>query len=68
MASGDTHGNMYLVRDGACVQSFLDADFNATVEQVGNDTAADATSTIPIVNGSRQEWDLTYTSLQDCGD
>lgn len=32
-ANTDTLGNMYLLKDGACVQSFKNADFDATVEQ-----------------------------------
>lgn len=58
--NSDTDGNMYLVVNGACVQSFKDADFKSTVEKIKTSTADDIKG---ATKGFKQEWDLTYTSL-----
>ena len=44
-----TKGNMYLLKDGKCVQSFHYADFKATIEQQEDKSIS-------------QKWDMTYTS------
>ena len=51
-ANRDTKGNVYLVKDGKCVQSFKYGKFQAKV------TPADGEGKKP-----KQSWDLQYTSL-----
>lgn len=47
--NADTIGNMYLLADGACVQSFKNAEFDATLEEKDDGTLG-------------QTWELSYTS------
>lgn len=53
--NGDTKGNVYLVKDGACIQSFNNAEFSAEVE-----VQEDASKPM------KQEWELEYKSTQKC--
>ena len=50
--TADTAGNMYLVEAGTCTQSFNKGKFAAKVNDTGETM--------------KQEWTLTYTSLQAC--
>ena len=43
---------MYLLKDGKCVQSFKNGDFNATVEDIKGKV--------------NSKWELAYTSTQAC--
>jgi len=59
--TSSTKGNMYVVKDGKCVQSFWNGQFSATVEK--KEPNADGTvDAVPM----KQEWTLVYTSLQKC--
>jgi hypothetical protein len=53
---------MYLVKDGKCIQSFKNADFDAVVEKLKGEDVNTTDST----KGFKQEWNLNYTSLQNC--
>lgn len=50
----ETEGNIYLVKDGECIQSFSGGKFAAKIGK--DDKTGDVT----------QEWTLKYTSLQKC--